>query len=338
MNRGSLEAGSAAVAERPASGGALHRILPLLRCPATGRPLRLDGDRLAAEGGTESYPVTAEGVPFFAAVPQSDDSARQRAHYDRVAAAYVANLDYPHTRAYGESLDDAALEAAGSEPLGAVLEVCCGRGEAFALLGSRIETGIGVDISGEMLRRARAAHDPERFAFLQGDATRLPLAGSAIDTVVMFGGVHHVNDRAALFAEIARVLKPGGRFLFREPLSDFWPWRILRKIIYTLSPALDAKTERPLTTPETVPILRAAGLELESWKTYGFLGFCFFMNSHVLVFNRAFRFVPGIRALTRAAVALDRWTLRLPGLSGAGLQVVGAARKPAEPEEWNGAP
>jgi hypothetical protein len=39
---------------------------------------------------------------------------------------------------------------------------------------------------------------------------------------------------------------------------------------------------------------------LTSWKTYGFLGFCLLMNSDVLIFNRLFRFIPGIRAITRA--------------------------------------
>jgi hypothetical protein len=52
------------------------------------------------------------------------------------------------------------------------------------------------------------------------------------------------------------------------------------------------------------------------------------MNSDVLVFNRLFRFVPGIRAITRFAAWLDDWTLRLPGMSRAGLQVIGVAARP----------
>jgi hypothetical protein len=52
------------------------------------------------------------------------------------------------------------------------------------------------------------------------------------------------------------------------------------------------------------------------------------MNSDVLVVNRLFRFVPGIRAITRGATRLDEVMLRLPGLGGAGLQVIGVAEKP----------
>jgi SAM-dependent methyltransferase len=156
----------------------------------------------------------------------------------------------------------------------------------------------------------------------------LPVADASFDNVVMFGGIHHVNDRRKLFSEIHRILKPGGRFYFREPVSDFFLWRWLRAVIYRLSPALDHETERPLLYRETVPVLEEAGLRPEAWETYGFFGFCIFMNSDVLVFNRAFKFIPGIRAITRFFAWIDDLTVKLPGMSRAGLQVVGLARKP----------
>ena len=77
-----------------------------------------------------------------------------------------------------------------------------------------------------------------------------------------------------------------------------------------------------------MPVLERCGLRCESWSTHGFLGFCVFMNSDVLVFNRMFRFIPGIRQITRLATRLDRWTVARPGLGRAGLQVVGVAVKP----------
>jgi hypothetical protein len=52
------------------------------------------------------------------------------------------------------------------------------------------------------------------------------------------------------------------------------------------------------------------------------------MNSDVLFFNRLFRFVPGIRAITRASTRLDEAALALRGPRRAGLQVVGIAPKP----------
>jgi SAM-dependent methyltransferase len=163
--------------------------------------------------------------------------------------------------------------------------------------------------------------------FVQGDATRLPLEDASFDCVVMSGGVHHVGNRRGLFREVARVLRPGGRFVFREPLDDFALWRWLRALIYRLSPALDAETERPLRWRETAPPLREAGLVLDLWRPCALLGFCIFMNGDVLVVNRIFGRVPGIAAVVRASARLDEWLLRLPGVGGAGLQVVGRARK-----------
>jgi ubiquinone/menaquinone biosynthesis C-methylase UbiE len=260
---------------------------------------------------------------------RNEDARRQQLHYDRIAAVYLENLDYPHTQEYMRYLDDALTAASGNTDLGSTAEICCGAADGFHLFQNRVQLGIGVDISANMLSAARQKLPDAKFGFLQGDATRLPLASSAFDTVVMLGGIHHVNDRRALFGEIARILKPGGRFIFREPVSDFFLWKWLRAIIYRLSPTLDADTERPLLRRETEPPLAGAGMQLAEWKTFGFLGYCLLMNSDVLVFNRLFRFLPGIRALTRAMCRMDDLTVRLPGLSGAGLIVIGVARKPS---------
>ncbi|MBO6782210.1 MAG: class I SAM-dependent methyltransferase [Alphaproteobacteria bacterium] len=267
------------------------------------------------------------GVPLFAESALSSDAEWQREHYDRIAAAYVEHLDYPHTEVYLAYLDKALDDAIGGRSLGTMAELCCGRGEAMRLLADRIEAGVGVDISEEMLNAAVREGVRAEWTFVQGDATSTPLADSSVDSVVMLGGIHHVNDRDGLFREVARVLRPGGRFYWREPVSDFWLWRALRALIYRLSPALDHETERPLRREETEPPLVAAGLELERWRTYGYAGFCLFMNSDVLIFNRAFRYLPGIRALTRFSVWLDDLVARAPAMRDRGLQVVGVARK-----------
>ena len=96
-------------------------------------------------------------------------------------------------------------------------------------------------------------------------------------------------------------------------MNDFALWRWVRSAVYRFSPILDHLTERPLRRSETVPVLDAAGMTMRDWSTHGFLGFCLFMNSDVLVFNRLFRFLPGIRKVTRWSAALDSWMLRCPG-------------------------
>jgi hypothetical protein len=78
---------------------------------------------------------------------------------------------------------------------------------------------------------------------------------------------------------------------------------------------------------ETVPVLKESGLELVTWTTHGFLGFCIFMNSDVLVFNRLFKYIPGIKIITRIAAYLDKSILKIPGFNRCGLQVIGSAKK-----------
>ncbi len=306
-----------------------HWVDALLRCPRTGEALMRDGGGLVARLSGQRYSLTPENIPLFAEQFCTAEARVQQAHYEKIAQIYVTNLGYPHTQVYMKYLDDVLLESIAAGGLGITAEICCGAGEAFQLVGDQIEQGIGIDISPSMLRAAQSANTGNKFAFVQGDATMLPIGDGCIDNVFMLGGIHHVSDRARLFGEVARVLKPGGRFYFREPVSDFWLWRVLRSIIYRLSPTLDHETERPLLHAETEPHLTQAGMRLQSWRTAGFLGFCFFMNSDVLVFNRLLRFIPGIKMLTALAVKLDDWTVRLPMFNRAGLQVIGVAQKPA---------
>lgn len=313
----------------PAVSAKEHRLpswaLALLRRPGTNEPLAEAPDGLISPSGAR-VPLTATGIPLFAEQAMSPEASAQQRHYDRVAKAYAANLGYPHTAEYMAYLDRALLEAL-EEPLGDCAEICCGRGEAIALLADRVVRTIGIDVSVAMLEEAARSRGGARAVFVQGDATMLPLASAGFDSVFMLGGIHHVNDRATLFSEVARILKPGGHFYFREPVDDFALWRWIRALVYRLSPALDSATERPLRHDETVAALERAGLRLTQWRTYGLLGFCVFMNSDVLIVNRLFRFLPGIRALTRAAARFDDWVLRLPGFARLGLQVVGVARK-----------
>lgn len=312
-----------------AEGRAIERYLDILRCPITGEPLVLSAEMLVSQDQTHRYPLSPAGIPLFAGELLSPAAQTQRAHYNKIAAAYTANLSYPHTREYMAYLDAELHAAVGGGELGTVVELCCGHGEALRRFGRQAQRYVGIDVSENMLHAALAAHDHSNALLVQADATRLPLANCSADTVVMLGGVHHVPARARLFREIARILKPGGRFIYREPVSDFVLWRALRAVVYRLSPMLDEATERPLLYRETVPLLEQAGLRSLHYQTHGLIGFCLFMNSDVLFINRLFRFVPGIRWITRLSARVDRAILALPRIGRAGLLVVGIAQKPA---------
>ena len=299
----------------------------ILAAPGGQPNLELRENSLVTTDGSSRYPISASGIPLFAVSSLSQEADFQQKHYDEIAELYVTNLSYPHTQEYMAYLDRVLLEAVGTRNNGVTVELCCGHGEALKLGGVTMERYVGIDISEKMLEAANSHEKRLPILLVQADVTKIPLKAASVDTVMMLGGIHHIPDRAALFKEVARILKPGGRLIFREPASDFILWRALRAIIYRLSPMLDHATEQPLLYSETEPVLRKAGLSLTRYRSCGFLGFCVFMNSDVLVFNRLFRFVPGIRAITRLSTYLDEALLRLPGLRRGGLQVVGVAER-----------
>jgi len=121
--------------------------------------------------------------------------------------------------------DAAGLLAGVAEP--SVLEVGPGPGNLAARLARRVPglRIVGVDIDQAMVERARArvarAGLDERVTFEVGDVVALPLADASVDLVVTTFSVHHWPDPAAGFAEIRRVLRPGGRLLAFD-VPDPW--------------------------------------------------------------------------------------------------------------------
>ncbi|MCC6294496.1 MAG: methyltransferase domain-containing protein [Bryobacterales bacterium] len=110
-----------------------------------------------------------------------------------------------------------------------VLDLGCGAGLDSLLLASRFAGQarvIGADFSGPMLTRARQAAGQSGITnvlFCQAEATRLPLAGGAVD-VAAVNGIFNLNPaRASIFRELARCVRPGGavygaELILREPL------------------------------------------------------------------------------------------------------------------------
>jgi ubiquinone/menaquinone biosynthesis methyltransferase len=92
------------------------------------------------------------------------------------------------------------------------LDLACGTGD-IALLVREQGAGlvIGVDLTPRMLALARAKGDGVRYA--AGDMGALPLPDSSVDLVTTGYGLRNVPDLDVALAEIARVLKPGGRLL-----------------------------------------------------------------------------------------------------------------------------
>lgn len=103
-----------------------------------------------------------------------------------------------------------------------VLDIGSGAGMDCLLAGRRVGragTVIGVDMTDEMLERARAGAEEAGFGhvrFEKGDIDRLPVDSSSVDVVISNGVINLAPDKAALFAELCRVVKPGGRLQFAD--------------------------------------------------------------------------------------------------------------------------
>lgn len=78
----------------------------------------------------------------------------------------------------------------------------------------------------EAMRNVAAERAPEHTSVLAGDLTSIPVATDAVDVVWVSAVIHHLADRPAAFAEITRVLQPGGRLLLRGyvPNLSRVPW------------------------------------------------------------------------------------------------------------------
>jgi len=106
-------------------------------------------------------------------------------------------------------------------PVGDALDAACGTGRHASFLAARGHRIIGVDASREMLDKARASIPSADFRV--GSLEALPLEDASVDLVVCGLALTHVMDLDASIAELARVLRPGGRIV----LSDLHPMMVL---------------------------------------------------------------------------------------------------------------
>ena len=100
--------------------------------------------------------------------------------------------------------------------IGALLDVGTGTGRILELYGEQGVTGIGVDLSREMLSVARANLSKAGLSNVyvrQGDMYRLPWPAPAFDAITVHQVLHFADDPAAAIAEAARVMRPGGRLV-----------------------------------------------------------------------------------------------------------------------------
>lgn len=94
-------------------------------------------------------------------------------------------------------------------PTDVVLDVACGTGDFSRLAAMRSHQVIGLDYSRGMLEAGREAHGD--IALVQGDALRLPFADGSVDAILCGFAFRNFESIPPALAEMARVLRPGGR-------------------------------------------------------------------------------------------------------------------------------
>jgi SAM-dependent methyltransferase len=179
--------------------------------------------------GSDGYPA-AGGVARRPAGDEESVRANRR-WWDAAAPAYLAE--------HGADLGDAdflwcpeGLREADAHLLGEVagrqvLEIGCGSAPCARWLRAAGADVLAMDLSAGMLARAARLNRSTGIdvPLLQADAGRLPLAGGVLDVVCSaFGGLPFVADVEGALREVARVLRPGGRFVASVNHPMRWPF------------------------------------------------------------------------------------------------------------------
>lgn len=164
----------------------------------------------------------------------------------------------------GGALTDRLIRALAVGPGDTVADIACGLGESSLQVaratGAR---AIGVDLSSHSIATARRAAERSGLEgsvkFLVADAEALPLADDAVDGVLCECSLCTFPDKERAAAELARVLKPGGRVALSDMIAE--PERLpgsLRTLDGWVACLADA---RPLSG--LVELLGGAGLVVE---------------------------------------------------------------------------
>ena len=209
-------------------------------------------------------------------IPTAGREAQVRTMFDRIADRYDL-MNSVMTAGMHHRWRERAADRAGVGPGDSALDVCCGTGDLALELARRVRPRgrvVGLDFSAPMLElaQAKSRNGGMPVAWVQGNALELPFAKGEFDAATVGFGVRNVVDLEGGIAEMARVVRAGGRVVIleittprRPPLSWFysvWFDRIV-PLLGTVAGDRDAYTYLPDSVRHFPPAEELAALMYE---------------------------------------------------------------------------
>jgi arsenite methyltransferase len=186
--------------------------------PALSRALNLLADPPAAPDVSKGYLDLLSDAPVTGAAPPRNTGPIQAAW-----ASGLGSMLYDNAQAFARRFVGAwqlPIDWLDIPNGGVALDVGSGPGNITAALGraaGKDGLALGVDISEPMLARAVDAQAGPNVGFLRADAQQLPLRDETVDAATSLAVLQLIPNPQATLAEIARVLKPGGRLAIMVP-------------------------------------------------------------------------------------------------------------------------
>ncbi len=148
------------------------------------------------------------------ALPSSAEKGSSvRAMFDRIAPRYDG-MNRLLTGGMDQRWRRIAVDSIEVGPGDRVLDLACGTGDLYELAARRGARVVGADFALEMLRGARRRSPTA--AVVQADGAQLPLRDASVDKVVCGFALRNFAKLLEIFAELARVVAPGGRVALLE--------------------------------------------------------------------------------------------------------------------------
>lgn len=164
------------------------------------------------------------GLQWYREKREEEQNLMSKKHKETVQKQFTKTIEEFSKFAVRDTPEVLAerVEFIKPQPTDLVLDLACGPGPFVLAVAPRVRFAQGVDLTFEMIRRARtfqAERQVTNAAFACGDAEHLPFPDATYDLVACHCAFHHMPKPGAVLKEMVRVMKPDGRLLLVDPLG-----------------------------------------------------------------------------------------------------------------------